>query len=107
MRAVALFIMAATLAVVSAAAEPAQVRGVAKKGAKSSSAKALDLDSLSVPHIQTPEQKPGEVEQQTLRAAGLSTDADSLLEFFRERARPTSDLDMLLVLARQLGDGNA
>jgi WD40 repeat protein/HEAT repeat protein len=45
-------------------------------------------------------------EEQVLRSAGLSTDGDALLDYFRERTRPPADLDKLLALARQLGDAN-
>jgi HEAT repeat protein len=43
-------------------------------------------------------------EEQTLRAAGLTTDGPMLLEFFRARAQAKTDGDKMLALARKLGD---
>jgi HEAT repeat protein len=43
-------------------------------------------------------------DEQTLAAAGLATDGQALLEFFRDRARLEPDRERLLELTRQLGD---
>ncbi|HYV37946.1 MAG TPA: HEAT repeat domain-containing protein, partial [Gemmataceae bacterium] len=43
-------------------------------------------------------------QEDTLRAAGLATDDKALLELFRNRANTKPDADMLLALARKLGD---
>src|SRR5262245_58276360 len=49
----------------------------------------------------------GSAEELTLRAAGLRTDGDALVAFFRERTQAKADLAALLTLARKLGDGKA
>jgi HEAT repeat protein len=46
-------------------------------------------------------------QEQILLDAGLSTDGDALVEFFRLRMQPKADLDEMLTLARQLGDADA
>src|SRR6266536_3583412 len=43
-------------------------------------------------------------DEQTLRAAGLTTDGPTLLDFFRARAKLDLDGDKLRELTRQLGD---
>ena len=44
------------------------------------------------------------VDEQTLAAAGLSSDGQSLLDFFRGRVRLDPDRERLMDLTRQLGD---
>ncbi len=48
----------------------------------------------------------GNGDEQTVRAAGLSTDDAALLAFFNDRVRSQADGEKLLTLARQLGDAN-
>lgn len=45
-------------------------------------------------------------EEQTLRAAGLTTDGPALLDFFRKRAAVTVEQEKLRALVRQLGDAS-
>src|SRR5262245_53495532 len=64
------------------------------------SAAALLANAGQTPPPPTPD-------EHILQAAGLRTDADALLQFFRDRTRPTADLAELLRMARQLGDPSA
>ncbi|HYV36132.1 MAG TPA: HEAT repeat domain-containing protein, partial [Gemmataceae bacterium] len=66
----------------------------------------IKVDPGPVQKAQPPD-KTDDADEQTLRAAGISSDADSLLEFFRERMQPKVELDKLLAVARQLGDADA
>jgi Ca2+-binding EF-hand superfamily protein/HEAT repeat protein len=50
------------------------------------------------------EKTPDAVAEEVLREAGLGTDGEALLEFFRQRTGPKADLDELTALVRQLGD---
>jgi HEAT repeat protein len=47
---------------------------------------------------------PDTLAEDVLRDAGLRTDPDALLEYFRERTLPKASLDEMLALVRQLGD---
>ena len=67
----------------------------------------IDAGAPSTQGSQNAEMSPNAPEEETLRAAGLKTDADALLEFFRQCAQPKAEMDQLLALARQLGDANA
>jgi HEAT repeat protein len=75
---------------------PAQSKAKSKK----------NVPSLA-PLVQNREKKENEVEEQILWAAGLSTEGEALLEFFRERTLPHADLAQLVALARELGDSDA
>jgi HEAT repeat protein len=56
--------------------------------------------------VQAPASPPEDAsaDEQTLTAAGLSTDGQALLEFFRSRTRLEPDREHLLALTQQLGD---
>jgi HEAT repeat protein len=62
---------------------------------------ALKLVSTAAESKQVPQ--PGNGGEEVLRAAGLNSDGDALVEFFRQRMEPKADFDELLALARQLG----
>src|SRR5580765_2596506 len=99
--------------------EPAQVQDPAKdKGGKKGAAgqggfRGIPVDSFGSPKkqkstndspdLQTTERSQAQVDEQIIRSAGLSTDGDALLTFFRERMEPKADLNELLIIARKLG----
>src|SRR5262245_34610340 len=64
---------------------------------------ALALHAPAAPASRDREEETS-ADEQTLRAAGLTTDGPALLEFFRARARLEVDGDKLRELTRQLGD---
>jgi HEAT repeat protein len=115
MRFLTFFLVAATLGAVSLS-DSALQKGAIVRGASSAfgqikqppvaGKKAKGKKGLpdKAPIAQDPEKKEGDVEEQILWAAGLSTDGDALLEFFRTRTLPQADLEQLVALARQLGD---
>jgi HEAT repeat protein len=89
--------IASAMALVSFAAEPIQPQ-LPRKGGKGSAPAGA-----SGPNKSQGNMAPAEVAEETLRAAGLSSDGDALLDFFRQRMQPKADLEELLALARDLG----
>src|SRR5581483_5258269 len=59
------------------------------------SARAQDIDTA------------GFNDEQTLRAAGLTSDGPALLDFFKKRAQIKPDLDRINALIKQLGNKSA
>jgi HEAT repeat protein len=125
MRLVALFLVAATLTLVSTA-EPAPQQDPAGKGGKKDPAKGgpggvgpNQLPPLGgakgkakkggmgpAPIAKNVEKKDDDFEEQVLWGAGLSTEGEALIEYFRARTQPQADLDQLVAVARQLGEAD-